>query len=92
MITLQQLKTWRDTKAEIERTHGAKMFLNKPANWLDDPHWFCQNGHVSGNYLNDDGDDICFECMKPVILGPRIGEAAFALEIAKILKDDYERH
>ena len=45
-----------------------------------------RNGYV------DDGDDICFECMKPVILGPRIGEAAFALEIAKILKDDYERH
>ena len=75
---LDAMRAWRDARATLEIAEGAKGFLGKPGAWYERPHWFCENGHVSGAFLKCDDGDRCLDCRKPVILGPTIGEAAFA--------------
>jgi hypothetical protein len=77
MITFRQLIAWRAGEVEKARAAGKPFFLMYPDEWYPDPHWFCENGHVSGSYLKTDGSDRCLECRKAVILGPMIGETAF---------------
>jgi hypothetical protein len=86
MIALLNLvKAWRDNEARAEIDAGAKVFMGKPDRWYEDPHWFCENGHVSGNFLkSDEHGDLCLQCHEPVILGPNIGEAAFAPILVKL--------
>lgn len=73
------IRTWRDAEAVAANARGEPMFMGKPDAWFEDTHWFCVNGHVSGNYLkSEERGELCLECREPVILGPTIGERAFA--------------
>ena len=40
-------------------------FMGIPERWLDNPHWRCENGHVSKHYLKSEalGRAACLECM-----------------------------
>ncbi len=78
-MTHAELRKWRDAEAAKAIAAGAREFLGKPDAWYEDIHWFCENGHVSGMCLGSEMDgDLCLACRKPVILGPPIGETAFA--------------
>lgn len=78
MTAFERMRAWRDDLAAQANARGEKMFLNKPDAWFADPHFMCENGHVSGMILTGDSGDRCLECHKPTILGPAIGEARFA--------------
>jgi len=53
-----------------EARAGAAMFMGKPDRWYEDPHWRCENGHVSTMYLKSEaiGCAVCLACFKPVWL------------------------
>ncbi len=54
------------------------MFKGRPDAWFEDLHWFCANGHVSGNYLKSESrGECCLACHAPVCMGPPIGERQF---------------
>ncbi|HEX5213300.1 MAG TPA: hypothetical protein VFW22_16365 [Pseudolabrys sp.] len=79
------LLLWRDDVANSEQERGRALFMGKPDAWYEDPHWFCINGHVSGRYLSTETrGERCLACGAPVILGPPIGEAAFAPILADL--------
>jgi hypothetical protein len=63
------------------------MFLGKPDSWYQDIHWFCPNGHVSGNFLKSDDGDLCLACREPVLMGPALGEAEF-LELIPMIREN----
>ena len=76
--TITQVRAWRDACAVAALEQGAEMFMGKPAAWYEDTHWFCPNGHVSGNYLkSEEKGELCLECRQPVALGPQIGESIY---------------
>ena len=81
-FVVTHLIPWR--ASEIVRA-GGDLFLGLPEKWLDDPHFFCENGHVSRVILKGDGDR-CLACYNPVILGPPIGEQEFALVLNHLRK------
>lgn len=40
-------------------------FMEMPDRWLADPHWRCENGHVSTTYLkSEEKGSLCLECGK----------------------------
>lgn len=48
---------WSETQRRIENMGKAEdgpMFWGAPERWLDDPHWRCQNNHVSTTYLKSE--------------------------------------
>lgn len=74
-----RLREWRDATATAEIASGKTHFMGKPDDWYEDPHWFCENGHVSGRYLKSEEEgSLCLGCRKPVFMGPKMGEAAFS--------------
>jgi hypothetical protein len=84
-MNISELRAWRDGEAAKAIAAGAREFMGKPDAWYEDIHWFCQNGHVSAMCLGSELEgDLCLACHEPVILGPPIGEKAFA-EIQKAL-------
>jgi hypothetical protein len=78
---MHSLRAWQSGEAAKEAARGVPLWLDRiPETWLDDPHWFCPNGHVSGVYLkSEERGDLCLACMEPVMLGPKIGEQAFSV-------------
>ncbi len=54
---------WLYHHKEIERLAGAKMFMDIPDRWFEDPSWRCENGHVSSTFLKSERDgDRCLAC------------------------------
>lgn len=43
---------------------AGERFMGMPERWYDDPHWRCENGHVSTRYLKSSalGRDACLAC------------------------------
>lgn len=81
------LIAWRDAEAKAAEARGELMFMGKPDAWYDDPHWFCEGGHVSGTYLKcEEEGNRCLACHAPVFLGPHIGEREFAPILATLTK------
>ncbi len=68
------LLIWRQNQIAALRNSGAEMFLGLPEIWMDDPHFFCRNGHISTTILKTDRGDKCLACGEPVLLGPDITE------------------
>jgi len=83
-VRVEHIRAWRDALAKAAAERGEPMFLGKPDGWHQDPHWFCPNGHVSGNFLKGDDGDRCLACHEPVLLGPPIGEEAFGYVLAAL--------
>lgn len=82
---------WRDAEAKAAEARGEGMTMGFPDAWYEDPSWFCQNGHVSGNYLkSEERGALCLACHERVFLGPPIGERAFA-PILKALRGDHHK-
>ena len=85
-----KLRTWRDAEAKAAEARGEKMFLGKPVAWFEDLRWFCPNGHVSANFLkSEERGDLCLACRQPVIMGPPIGERAFAPILAALSQEPH---
>lgn len=83
---LVNLREWRDRELTRAIEDGEMLFMGFPSTWIEDPHWFCANGHVSGVYLKSEGEgNLCLACLTPVLLGPaRIGEQYFRATIARM--------
>jgi hypothetical protein len=82
----KRLLKWRNDFAAMEIEYGAKSFFGKPEKWLKDPHWFCEEGHVSGFILKCEEDgDLCLECHNPVIIGPPVGEREFSQKYMRFI-------
>lgn len=56
----------------IALAEGGPFFLDRPERWLDDPHFRCENGHVSTMVLKSEalGRDACLAggCRAPLHL------------------------
>lgn len=52
------------------KNENGPFFLDLPERWLDDPHWRCENGHVSRYYIKSEelSSNICVECRGVVYL------------------------
>jgi hypothetical protein len=56
---------------EAKAAHSGPTFLSSPEAWLEDPHWWCKNGHLSGSYVgSDEHGATCAVCREIVYLGP----------------------
>lgn len=78
-MSIEKIRVWRDAEANAAKARGEPMFAGKPVSWFEDTHWFCSNGHVSGRFLKCEEDgDCCLACRAQVLMGPPIGEKAFA--------------
>lgn len=78
LTNILHLRWWQSAQIKKEKAAGEAMFCGFPEKWLNDPTWFCINGHVSGRFLGDEHHDLCLACAEIVILGPpEIGEKAF---------------
>jgi hypothetical protein len=87
MATIEDIRVWRDGIAARKAATGAEMFLGKPKKWFEDIHWFCPNGHVSGAFLKcEEEGDLCLACHQPVLMGPAMTEAEFALVLPALGK------
>lgn len=57
---------------ELADAEGGPMFMGWPDRWWDDPHWRCENGHVSTYVLRSEalGRDACLAgtCRAPLHL------------------------
>lgn len=74
-MKFDELVEWRTALA---KAHEGPKFMTLPEAWMDDPHWFCINGHVSGRYLGTEvHGNLCLACREKVVLGPKMGEAEF---------------
>lgn len=49
----------------IALAEGGPFFLDRPERWLDDPHFRCENGHVSTTVLLTEDGDKCLGCSSP---------------------------
>lgn len=84
-LLFSALLRWREAEAAAASSRGEEMFMGKPDAWYETPHWFCTNGHVSGRFLKSERrGDCCLACGERVILGPLIGEVAFAPILAAL--------
>lgn len=55
--------------SKYEEMKGSRMWFGKPDHWYSDPHWRCENDHVSLRYLkSEEHGDLCLACHKPVFL------------------------
>jgi len=63
---LEKLLTWRDKQITGE------LFMGLPDAWYDEVTWACESGHISHRYLKSEalGQNVCFACMKPIVLVP----------------------
>mgnify|MGYP003423630750 CR=1 FL=1 len=62
VVKLQEIKL-------KEQANGATMFLGTPDRWYDNPHFRCENNHVSARYLkSEEKGDLCLACFKPVYM------------------------
>lgn len=52
------------------KNENGPFFLGLPERWLDEPHWRCENGHVSRYYIKSEelSSGICVECRSKVYL------------------------
>ena len=59
---------------KAKEAHKGELFLGAPKEWLDNPHWWCKNGHLSTRTLRrSEGPhrDVCLACFGQVWLGPK---------------------
>jgi hypothetical protein len=83
---IEAVRKWRDGLAAESRARGEPIFIRLPEEWFKDIHYFCGNGHVSGNImLSEEDGDCCLSCSSNVLMGPPIGEAEFAPILKRIL-------
>lgn len=49
---------------EADAKETGNRFSGRPERWWNDPHWRCENGHVSTRYLKSEelGTDVCLSC------------------------------
>lgn len=88
MNRIDRLRIWRDHRAQAEIALGAlHLHDGTPHDWLEDLHWACPNGHVSGTLVYSDAHDKqCLRCGEAVVLIEPMTEEAFA-SIAKKLNE-----
>ena len=67
-------KTIAELIAEEKEKYKGKWFCGLPEEWMDDPHWWCENGHLSTTTLRRDSGphrNVCLACFAGVMLGPK---------------------
>jgi hypothetical protein len=55
---------------DIGKREMGAVWMGKPDRWYADPHWRCENDHVSVSFLKSEakGCACCLECFSPVVL------------------------
>lgn len=75
---LAGLLAWRHGEIARIVVAGGSVFLGLPEAWMDDPHFGCENGHVSTMVIKTDKGDQCARCRRPMIMIPPLDETIFA--------------
>jgi len=72
MTNIDRFHAWRQPIIDKMKAEGDDCFLGLPDAWFENPHWGCENGHVSKRYLkSEEKGGVCLACHKPVYLIPK---------------------